>query len=145
MTVNIEKKIEAMIYVIRDQKVMLDSDLANLYGVETKYLNRQVKRNLKRFPDEFIFKLSKAEVSGLRCQFVTFNQSTKGRKYVPYVFTEYGVAMLSGVLSSDQAIDVNIKIIKTFIKLRKILNAGESLNDRVVKLEKNSKFRKACD
>lgn len=84
-------KIEKMIYIIRGQKVMLDSDLADLYGVETKYWNRQVKRNTMRFPQEFMFKLSKEEVEDLRCQFVTFKESTKGRKYLPFVFNEYGI------------------------------------------------------
>ena len=100
---------------------MLDSDLAELYGVETKYLNRQVNRNNQRFPSEFVFKLSKEEVENLWCQFATFKESVKGRKYLPFVINEYGIAMLSGVLNSDQAISVNIGIIKTFIRLRKYL------------------------
>ena len=103
---------------------MLDSDLAELYGVETKHLNRQVKRNSQRFPSEFMFKLSKEEVENLRCQFVTFN--------------EYGIAMLSGVLNSEQAISVNIGIIKMFIRLRKYLASDELLVDRVEKLEKGT-------
>jgi hypothetical protein len=132
------KKIEKMIYVIRDQKVMLDCDLAELYGVETKYLNRQVKRNRQRFPSEFMFKLSKEEVEALRCQFVTFNESVKGRKYLPFVFNEYGIAMLSGVLNSEQAISVNIGIVKTFIKLRKYLESDELLIDRVEQIEQGT-------
>ena len=125
-------KIEKMIYVIRGQKVMLDSDLAELYAVETKYLNRQVKRNSQRFPSEFMFKLSKEEVENLRCQFVTFKESVKGRKYLPFVFNEYGIAMLSGVLNSEQAISVNIGI------LRKYLASDELLVDRVEQLEKGT-------
>jgi hypothetical protein len=128
-------KIEKMIYIIRGQKVMLDSDLAELYGVETKYLNRQVKRNGQRFPTEFMFKLSKEEVENLRCQFVTFNESVKSRKYLPFVFNEYGIAMLSGVLNSDRAISVNIGIIKMFIRFRKYLAPDELLVDRVEQLE----------
>jgi hypothetical protein len=131
-------KIEKMIYVTRCQKVMLDSDLAELYGVETKYLNRQVKRNSQRFPPEFMFKLSKEEVENLRCQFVTFKESVKGRKYLPCVFNEYGIAMLSGVLNSEQAIIVNIGIIKMFIRLRKYLASDELLVDRVEQLEKGT-------
>lgn len=131
-------KIEKMIYVIRGHKVMLDSDLAELYGVETKYLNRQVKRNSQRFPSEFMFKLSKEEVENLRCQFVTFKESVKGRKYLPFVFNEYGIAMLSGVLNSEQAISVNIGIIKMFIRLRKYLASDELLVDRVEQLEKGT-------
>ena len=105
MNVQIQK-IEKMIYQIRGQKVMLDNDLADLYGVETKYLNRQVKRNIERFPSEFMFKLTKHEVDCLRCQFVTFKSSVAGRKYLPYVFTEFGVAMLSGVLNSNQVVKI---------------------------------------
>jgi hypothetical protein len=131
-------KIEKMIYLIRGQKVMLDSDLAELYGVETKYLNRQVKRNIERFPTEFMLKLSKEEVENLRCQFVTFKESVKGRKYLPFVFNEYGIAMLSGVLNSEQAISVNIGIIKMFIRLRKYLASDESVVDRVEQLEKGT-------
>lgn len=127
------KKIESMIYIIRGQKVMLDSDLAELYEVETKYLNRQVKRNEQRF-----LRLSKEEVEALRCQFVTFKDSIKARKYMPFVFNEYGIAMLSGVLNSEKAISVNIGIIKTFIKHRKFLASDELLIDRVEQLEKGT-------
>ena len=132
------QKIEKIIYAIRGQKVMLDSDLAELYGVETKYLNRQVKRNEQRFPSEFMFRLSKEEVENLRCQFVTFKESVRGRKYLPFVFNEYGIAMLSGILNSEQAISVNIGIIKTFIKLRKYLVSDELLVDRIEQIEKGT-------
>jgi hypothetical protein len=132
------KRIEKIIYVVRGQKVMVDADLAELYGVETKYLNRQVKRNGQRFPSEFMFQLSKEEVKDLRCQFVTFKESIKGRKYLPFVFNEYGIAMLSGVLNSEQAISVNIGIVKTFIRLRKYLESDELLVDRVEQLEKGT-------
>jgi hypothetical protein len=132
------KRIEKIIYVVRGQKVMVDADLAELYGVETKYLNRQVKRNGQRFPSEFMFQLSKEEVKDLRCQFVTFKESIKGRKYLPFVFNEYGIAMLSGVLNSEQAISVNIGIVKTFIRLRKYLESDERLVDRVEQLEKGT-------
>ncbi len=132
------KRIEKMIYVVGEQRVMLDCDLAELYGVETKYLNRQVKRNGQRFPSEFMFQLSKEEVEDLRCQFVTFKESVSGRKYLPSVFNEYGIAMLSGVLNSEQAISVNIGIVKIFIRLRGYLASDESLTDRVEKLEKGT-------
>lgn len=138
MSIITSKKIEKMIYIIREQKVMLDSDLAELYGVNTKYLNRQVKRNLMRFPKEFMFKLNQEEFQDLRCQFVTFKISTKGRKYMPNVFTEYGVAMLSGLLNSEEAIELNIKIIKTFIKLKDIIMKDEGLKERVEGLEKGT-------
>lgn len=138
MTEFTTKRIEKMIYIIRGQKVMLDSDLADLYGVETKYLNRQVRRNELRFPSEFMFKLTKNEVENLRCQFVTFKNSVKSRKYLPFVFNEYGIAMLSGVLNSEQAVRVNIGIVKTFIRLRKYLASDELLVDRMEQLEKGT-------
>ena len=109
--------IESLIKVIRGQQVMLDRDLATLYGVETKRLNEQVKRNIKRFPEDFMFQLTKDEC--LRSQIATLN---KGRgqhlKYMPYVFTENGVAMLSSVLRSDTAIEVNIRIMRAFVSMR---------------------------
>ena len=113
--------IETMIYIIRGQRVMLDSDLAKLYGVETKQLNRQVQRNLKRFPVDFMFQLTENEEENLRCQFGTSSSSYGGRRYLPYVFTENGVAMLSSVLSSERAVEINISIIRIFTKLRSFL------------------------
>ena len=110
--------IETMIYIIPGQRVMLDSDLAKLYGVETKQLNRQVQRNLKRFPVDFMFQLTENEEENLRCQFGTSSSSYGGRRYLPYVFTENGVAMLSSVLSSERAVEINISIIRIFTKLR---------------------------
>lgn len=112
------EKIEAMIYSIRGQKVMLDSDLAQLYGVETGALNRQVKRNINRFPSDFMFQLSKIEDESLRCQIGISNEVKGGRRYLPYVFTENGVAMLSSVLSSERAVEINISIMRIFTKLR---------------------------
>ena len=109
--------IETMIYIIRGQRVMLDSDLAKLYGVETKQLNRQVQRNLKRFPVDFMFQLTENEEENLRCQFGTSSSSYGGRRYLPYVFTENGVAMLSSVLSSERAVEINISNIRIFTKL----------------------------
>ena len=109
--------IEPLIKIIRGQQVMLDRDLATLYGVETKRLNEQVKRNIKRFPEDFMFQLTKDEC--LRSQIATLNEG-RGQhlKYMPYVFTENGVAMLSSVLRSDTAIEVNIRIMRAFVSMR---------------------------
>src|SRR3989338_1643970 len=105
--------IENKIYLIRDRKVMLDADLAGLYGVETKNMNLQVKRNIKRFPHDFMFQVTKKE--NLRLQIAT--SSYGGRRYLPYVFTEQGIAMLSSVLNSERAIEVNIAIMRAFVRL----------------------------
>lgn len=131
-------KIENMIYVIRGQKVMLDSDLAELYAVLTKNLNKAVQRNIERFPRDFMFQLTSEEAESLRFQFGTSKPGRGGRRYLPYVFTEGGVAMLSSVLTSDEAARVNISIIRTFIKLRSFLAMENSLSERVTKLEKGT-------
>ena len=102
-------QIQKMIYEIRGHKVMLDSDLAGLYEIETKALNRAVKRNIERFPDIFMFQLTEEEFGSLRCQIGTSNEGKGGRRYLPYVFTEHGVLMLSSVLNSKKAISVNIE------------------------------------
>ena len=128
------ERIESRIYLIRGQKVMLDKDLAELYGVETKYLNRQVKRNIERFPEEFMFRLTSQEKDEL----VTNWHHLSGLKFSyhrPYVFTEHGVAMLSSVLNSERAIRVNIMIIKAFIRLRQVLLDHEELICLFKKLE----------
>jgi hypothetical protein len=127
-------KIEKMIYMIRGEKVMLDSDLAELYGVETKALNRQVTRNKIRFPDDFMFRLSIDEYESLRCQNGTSNEGRGGRRYLPLVFTEGGVAMLSSVLTSDRAAQVNLAIIRTFIRLRSFLAIETATSDKVDEL-----------
>lgn len=130
--------IEKMIFVIRSQKVMLDSDLAALYGVETKNLNRAVRRNHKRFPEDFMFELTEIEFESLRCQIGTLKEERgKHRKYLPLVFTEQGVAMLSGVLNSDRAISVNVAIMRIFVKLRQLM-LQQSLSDRLAHLEKGT-------
>ena len=116
--------IERRIYLIREHKVMIDVDLAELYGVSTKRLNEQVRRNQKRFPPDFMFQLTKAEAENLRSQFLTHG----GRRSLPYVFTEHGVAMLSSVLNSERAIEVNIAIMRAFIRLRQMLESNEELN-----------------
>lgn len=131
-------KIENLIYVIRGQKVMLDSDLAELYGVETKALNRQVSRNEIRFPQDFMFRLTLEEYELLRCQNGTSNEGRGGRRYLPLVFTEGGVAMLSSVLTSERAALVNLSIIRTFIKLRSFLAMESSLTAKFDKLQQGT-------
>ena len=134
--------IENLIYTIRGKQVMLDSDVANLYQYKTKSLNLAVKRNIERFPEDFCFQLSENELESLRFQFETskrqntiFNSSRGGRRYLPYVFTEQGVAMLSGILKSDTAIDISIKIIKAFISMRKLLTQNGQIFERLSTLE----------
>jgi hypothetical protein len=109
------------IFLIRNQKVMLDRDLADLYGVETKYLKRQVRRNILRFPEDFMFELTPEELQIWRSQFVTSNQDKMGLRYSPFAFTETGVAQLSGVLNSERAILINNQIMRVFIKMRSML------------------------
>jgi len=135
-----DEKIEKAIYLIRGEKVMLDRDLALLYGVETKVLNRAVKRNLQRFPSDFMFQLTAEEADRLRCQIGTSNEGRGGRRYLPYVFTEQGVAMLSSVLNSERAILVNIEIMRAFVKLRQMLASNAELSRRLDDLE--SKYDK---
>ena len=116
-----DEKIISKIYLIRGEKVMLDRDLAELYGVETKYLKRQVKRNILRFPPDFMFELTISELEIWRSQFGTSNAEKMGLRYPPFAFTETGVAQLSGVLNSDRAILINIQIMRVFIKMRAML------------------------
>jgi len=140
--------IENKIYLIRGQKVMLNADLAKLYAVETKYLNRQVRRNIKRFPVDFMFRLTKQEAENLRCQFGTSSQeettvlrsqvvtsSWGGHRYLPLAFTEQGIAMLSTVLNSKRAIFVNIAIMRAFVKLRQVLATHKELAHKLEQLE----------
>lgn len=128
--------IESRLFLIRGQKVLLDSDLANLYEVETGALNRAVKRNLARFPEDFMFQLSAEETKELlRCQTGISNEARGGRRYRPYAFTEQGVAMLSGVLTSLRAVQVNIAIMRTFVRLRHILATHEELAHRLDQLD----------
>jgi hypothetical protein len=126
--------IEKKIYIIRGQKVMLDKDLAELYGVPTKRLNEQVRRNRKRFPSDFMFRLSNREFGNLKSQFAT--SSWGGTRKLPYVFTEQGIAMLSSVLNSDRAIRVNITIMRIFVGLRDLLMSHTELRKRLNELEK---------
>ena len=131
-----EENIASIIYTIRGEKVMLDVDLAELYGVETKVLKQAVRRNIERFPADFMFKLTKDEFDSLRSQFVTSNVGRGGTRYLPFAFTEQGVAMLSGVLKSEQAVAVNIAIMRTFVQMRKFMLSNIELNQRVEKLER---------
>jgi len=128
-------RIEKAILLIRKQKVMLDADLADLYGVQTKFLVRAVKRNIDRFPADFMFQLSKEEFDDLRFHFGT-SSDWGGRRYPPYAFTEQGVAMLSSVLRSQRAVHVNIEIMRAFIRLRQMLASNAELARKLDELEK---------
>lgn len=133
-----EPDIKSMIYVIRNQQVMIDSDLAMLYQVETKRLNEAAKRNISRFPEEFRFQLTAEETESLRSQFATLNENDgrgKHRKYLPYVFTEQGIAMLSAVLRSDVAIQVSISIMKSFVEMRRFIANNSLLFERISTVE----------
>ncbi|MCX6715244.1 MAG: ORF6N domain-containing protein [Candidatus Uhrbacteria bacterium] len=130
------ERVEQKILLIRGQRVMLDRDLALLYGVSTKVLNQSVKRNILRFPLDFMFKLSNEEVQILKSQFVTSSSEWGGRRKLPTVFTELGVAMLSSVLKSERAIMVNIQIMRTFTKLRQMIEENDTLRRRLEVMEK---------
>lgn len=140
------KEIEQKIYFIRGEKVLLDRDLASLYGVKTKYLNKQVNRNIERFPSDFAFQLTYQEVTNLKFQFGTSSlqlvenkdKNWGGRRTRPYAFTEHGVAMLSSVLKSKRAIRVNMAIIRIFIKLRHILASHDQIIKKLIQLENKS-------
>ena len=150
----VPQQIAPRVQIARGEKVLLDSDLAELYGVETKSLNQAVKRNAKRFPEDFMFQLTRQEWSNLKCQISTSSsQSTDsqksgnlksqsvtssygGRRTPPHAFTEQGVAMLSSVLNSDRAIEVNIAIMRTFVQLRELMATNRMLQDQIEHLEK---------
>lgn len=136
----ISEKIERLIYVVRGQRVMLDSDLARLYGVSTKALNQAVKRNIERFPDDFAYQLSEQDVTDLRSQIVTSSGLRGGRRYRPWVFTEHGVAMLASVLKSPQAARVNVEIIRAFVRLRNVLLTPGELATQLSRLAKTVSF-----
>lgn len=129
--------IENLIHVIRGQQVMLDSDLANLYGVETKYLKRAVKSNIARFPKDFMMEITLEELENLRCKKCTSSPQSGhgGTRYKPYVFTEQGVAMLSSVLRSERAIEVNIRIMRAFIAMRSFLQSNAHVFQRLETIE----------
>lgn len=131
-------QIENMIYVIRGQKVMLDSDLADLYEIPTGRMNEQVKRNLDRFPPDFMFQLTDEEYADLLTLTEFKHEGRGGRRKLPFVFTECGVAMLSSVLSSPRAIAMNISIMRTFVRLRSFLSMETTLADKVGRLERDT-------
>jgi phage regulator Rha-like protein len=131
----VPKEIRNLIYTIRDKQVMLDSDLASLYQVETKNLNKAVKRNIERFPVSFCFQLTEEEVENLRFQFGTSSLNYGGRRYLPYVFTEQGVAMASAILRSDIAVKMSVEIMEAFVEMRKMLISNASLFHRLDNIE----------
>jgi len=135
--------IERRIYFIRTHKVMLDSDLAELYGVRTKRLNEQVKRNIDRFPADFMFRLNQEESDRLRSQFATSKHGRGGRRYQPYVFTEHGALMLASVLNSEKAIQASIQIVRAFVRLRELLATHQELARKLAEMEKkyNAEFK----
>lgn len=132
------ENISSKIYFIRNEKVLIDSDLSELYGVETKALKRAIRRNKDRFPNDFMFTLSRDEYNSLRSQFGTLKRGQHS-KYLPYAFTEQGVAMLSSVLNSERAIKVNIAIMRAFVKMREYLQSNEKLARKLKELEKETK------
>ena len=129
--------IESRIHLIRGQKVMLDADLAELYGVETKALNKAVQRNRERFPDDFMFQLEREDVANLRFQIGT-SSLHGGRRFLPYVFTREGIAMLSGVLRSERAVAVNIEIMRAFVRLQQLLATQAELLAKLAKIERKA-------
>jgi len=135
------------IVILRGEKVLLDRDLAELYGVKTKALKQAVRRNIRRFPDDFMFELTKEEFEDWRSQFVTSNRDKMGLRYKPMAFTEQGVAMLSSVLNSNRAIEVNIAIMRAFVQLRKMISSHADLERKLVALEKkyDQQFRVVFD
>ena len=130
------ERIEKLIYLIRGHKVMIDSDLAELYGVTTGALNQALKRNIDRFPEDFAFQLSSEEFAALISQFVISKTGRGGRRKLPWVFTEQGVAMLSSVLRSKRAVQVNIQIMRAFVRMRQLLSSHKELMEKVQAMEK---------
>lgn len=148
MTTNFPiERIESYILLVHGHKVLLDVHLASLYDVTTKRLNEQVRRNLSRFPKDFMFQLTAEESESLRSHFATSNKGRGGRRYAPYVFTEQGVAMLSTVLNSERAIQVNIEIMRAFVRLRQIVSSNAQLARKLADLEKkcDAKFKVVFD
>ena len=141
MDVLTPENIALLIYMIRGQKVMLDRDLSGLYEVETAQLKRAVRRNIDRFPDDFMFQLTKQELNHWRCQYGTSNGDKMGLRHKPMAFTEQGVAMLSSVLRSKRAIQVNIQIMRAFTKLRQLLLGNEELKKEIAEMKKQTDER----
>lgn len=131
------EEIKNLIYIVRGKQVMLDSDVARLFGYQTKDLNRNVKNNIERFPEYYCFQLTEEEYKSLRCKNFTLNKNGRGqhRKYMPYVFTEHGITMLAGLLKSNIAVNISIKIVNTFIEMRKFLIQNGQVFDRISTLE----------
>ena len=131
------EEIKNLIYTIRGKQVMLDSDVARLFEYATKDLNRNVKNNIERFPEYYCFQLTNEEYKSLRCKNFTLNENGRGqhRKYLPYVFTEYGITMLAGLLKSEVAVNVSIRIVNTFIEMRKILSSNNQIFERLTSVE----------
>lgn len=132
------ERISSKIYLLRGEKVLIDRDLAELYAVETKRLKEAVNRNLTRFPDDFMFQLTSSEYNSLRSQFASLKRGQHS-KYLPYAFTEQGVAMLSSVLNSVRAVQVNIAIMRAFVQMRKFLQSSDALAKKLNELEKETK------
>ena len=146
----VQGEISSKILTLRGRQVMLDRDLAELYQVETKVLNQAVKRNLKRFPPDFMFQVTENEYENLRSQFVTSKKGRGGRRYMPFVFTEQGIYMLATVLKSDVAIDVNIAIMRTFTKLREFSKHYNALAKQLIEIDRKhdkqyKELRKSLD
>lgn len=142
----VKQTADSLIYVIRGQKVMLDEDLARIYGVKTKALNQAVKRNADRFPEDFMFQLNEEEAGALRSQTVTSNERVEtepkppttgrgGRRYLPFAFTEHGTVMLASVLNSPKAVHASIQVVKAFVRLRELIAANKTLSKRLDELE----------
>jgi len=147
MSITSLEQLEKFILTIRGQRVMLDSDLAKIYGVSTKHLNQQVKRNLERFPQDFMFQLTEIEEEYLRSQFVTSKPGRGGRRYLPYVFTEHGALMLANVLNSSTAVAASIQVVRAFIRLRQMMISHTELAQKLEALEKkyDSQFKVVFD
>jgi hypothetical protein len=129
------KKLETLIFEVRDHKVMLDSDLAELYGVQTKRLNEQIKRNQGRFPEDFMFQLSSDEFEAVRSKFATSKPSLANRRYSPYVFTEHGAVMLASILNSEIAMKVSVEIVRAFVRFRVLIDANKEIMDKLNYIE----------
>jgi phage regulator Rha-like protein len=129
------KRVASRIVVLRNQKVILDSDLAELYGVPVKHLNQQVKRNAHRFPSDFLFTLTKAEERSLRSQIVTSNSARGGRRYLPHAFTEHGAIMAATVLNSKRAIEMSLFVVRAFVQMRQVLAVNEHVVSKLSELE----------
>lgn len=141
------EKIERRIFLFRRHKVMLDSDLAEIFGTTTKRLNEQVRRNKERFPEDFMFQLTKEEAASLRSHSATSKQGRGGRRYAPYAFTEHGAVMLASVLNTPVAVQASIQVVRAFVRLRQMLGAHEELAKRLEEMEKkyDAQFRVVFD